>query len=130
MILCSGVFDGLHAGHVAYLQRAAGWLLEGERLIVAVAPDDYIRRWKSREPRWITEDRLQTVLALDMVDEAVVHNEQGVANVIEIMQPRLFIKGADWTSCLEDDVKASCIAHGVMVVFVPLHGTHGSEVWR
>lgn len=118
MILASGCFDGIHAGHVLYL-RAAAQHGAGEVLVVAVAPDAYIRRVKGREPRWSLEDRMVAVQALDMVDRVVAHDDQGVANIVSELHPRLLVKGSDWETSMEPDVLRACQAAGTSVLFVP-----------
>lgn len=129
MVLCSGVFDGLHAGHVSYLRSAAGLRLAGESLMVAVAPDAYVRRAKLKTPRWPLGDRLLTVAALDMVHEVGPHSDAGVADVILAHHPRLFVKGADWKGRLCADVLAACQQVGAEIVYVAERATkHTSQV--
>ena len=128
MILCSGVFDGLHAGHVAYLREAAK-RLDGDALVVAVAPDDYVRRHKGREPRWPLSDRLLTVDALGLVDRVIAHGVDGVEDVILAYRPRLFVKAEDWKDRLTDAVLGACFASGTSILFVPERATkHTREV--
>ena len=129
MILCSGCFDGLHAGHVSYLLAAAAECQLGEPLVVAVAPDAYIRRVKGREPSWPVVDRLLTVEALDMVNRAQLHGVDGVADVIYDLHPRLLVKGEDWRGRLPADVREAChIAH-TDIVYVPERPTrHTHEI--
>jgi bifunctional ADP-heptose synthase (sugar kinase/adenylyltransferase) len=126
MILCSGCFDGLHAGHVAYLQAAAQQLwpsrpseLKAERLTVAVAPDAYIRQVKEREPRWSVVDRVAVLQALDLVDQVLVHGESGVEDVIRELQPRLFVKAEDWRDRLTPAVLDACREAHTSILFVP-----------
>ena len=136
MILCSGCFDGLHAGHVRYLQAAYDRRVEslphhygGEGLVVALASDAYIRRVKRREPRWSYAERMETLLALVMVDEVVEHSEVGVADVILATRPRVFVKGHDWMGGLRDDVRDACEAVGAQIVFVNTPAKHTSEAF-
>ncbi len=123
MILCSGCFDGVHAGHVAYLQAASRLCYEGERLLVAVAPDAYIFGVKGHFPHWSQIDRELTVHALKGVDRTCVHSDAGVADIILAKRPRLFVKGADWRDQLEPDVLAACQAAGTSILFVALRDT-------
>ena len=128
MILCSGAFDGIHAGHTRYL-RAARALGVGECLKVAIAPDSYIRTQKHREPRWPQSDRAEAMLALGCVDAVVVHAEDSVAFVIRSDAPRLFVKGEDWRGQLPEDVLAACQAVGTEIRFVSTPGRHVSEAF-
>lgn len=128
MVLCSGVFDGLHAGHVAYLQAAARLCQDGERLMVAVAPDAYVVQHKHRQPRWSAADRVMTVRALKIVDAVRLHGDAGVEDVILASTPRLFVKAEDWKDRLTVEVLAACSARGTSILFIPERATpHTSE---
>lgn len=126
MILCSGAFDGLHAGHVRYLQ-AARRLASGETLSVAVAPDAYIAKAKARYPYWPQTDRLHTVFALGCVDSVIAQASTSVAAVIRDYRPRVFVKGPDWRGKLPEDVLAACQETGTVIQFVNTPGRHTRE---
>ena len=129
MILASGAFDGLHSGHVAYLIAAAA--LADAELVVAIAPNLYIRACKSREPRWDAQERADTVAALRVVDRVVTHPELSIAETIRRLRPRYVVKGCDWSSKLPADVVAACVEVGALVRFVDAERRHGASVdWR
>ena len=129
MTLCSGAFDGLHAGHVRYLQ-AARRLAPHERLVVAIAPDAYIEREKQRHPYWPQADRAHTVFALDCVNDVRLQTGLSVAQEILDTKPHRFVKGRDWLDKLPDDVLAACQQVGCEVVFVNTPGRHVREARR
>jgi len=119
VILCSGCFDGLHAGHVAYLRLAERLTEPDERLIVAVACDAYIERHKGRTPIWRYIERADTVSELRCVDHVWMHGATGAAGVIRRLRPRLFVKGDDWRILgLPDDVLRACLEVGCSPAFV------------
>ena len=127
MILTSGAFDGVHAGHVAYLEAAKA-LCEGDELLVcAIAPDSYIEQAKGRKPYWHQADRLHTVTALGCIDAAIPQHEQSVADLITQYRPRLFIKGPDWEGRLPEDIQRACDEVGTVVGYVATPGRHVSE---
>jgi glycerol-3-phosphate cytidylyltransferase-like family protein len=126
MILASGAFDGVHAGHVRYL-RAAQRLGRGEEdLVCAVAPDAYIRETKQREPRWTHAHRVETLSAIGWI-HTLTQLEPSVAATIRRFRPRLFVKGDDWTGRLPADVLAACAETGCEVAYVHTPGVHVSE---
>lgn len=129
MILASGCFDGLHAGHVRYLQQAHA-LDPQQALRVAIAPDAYIRATKHREPFWGQADRAQTVFALACVDDVILQSEDSVAGIIRETQPQVFVKGPDWKGRLPEDVLAACQAVEAEVVFVETPGRHTRQARR
>jgi len=129
VILASGAFDGLHAGHVAYLKAASE--VSADELVVAIAPNLYIRNQKHREPRWQQDERAETVAAIRYVDRVVTHPELSIAETITRLRPRVVVKGIDWSGKLPMDVTAACVKVGARVVFVHTDGTHGAQVdWR
>ncbi len=126
MILCSGCFDGLHAGHVDYLEAAKALCGDDEVLVVAVAPDSYIRT-KGREPFWGQRERRRTVEALDCVDAAVTQTAASVAGLIRQYRPRLFVKGPDWEHRLPEDVLIACRDTGTEIGYVQTPGRHVTD---
>jgi cytidyltransferase-like protein len=130
VILCSGVFDGLHAGHVRYLQAATQIFgPHTAKIYVAVADDAYIRRHKQREPRWTLAERVHTVEALACVFEALVHGPDGAADAIRNVKPEFFVKGEDWRGRIPADVQKACDDVGTEIVFVNTPGRHSSEAY-
>lgn len=120
MILVSGCFDGLHWGHVSYFYEARKHLDPREHLVIAVAPDDYIRRVKGRSPQWTLTERMSVLMihTLRSRDEVIAHDSDGAAGVIWQYRPRLFIKGRDWLGKLPDDVRSACEAVGCRIELV------------
>ena len=127
MILASGCFDGLHAGHVAYLEAASQLTGLDEPLAVAVAPDDYIRTAKGREPYWTQAQRAAVVERLRSVSQVLRPYEASAAATILQTGPRVFVKGADWAGRLPDDVVSACCAVDCLIVYVETPGKHTSE---
>lgn len=126
MVLCSGAFDGIHAGHIRYL-TAAHALAPDQMLCVAIAPDAYIREAKGRAPYWHQADRAYAVLALGVVDRVLPHQTPSVASVIRSERPRLFVKGPDWKHQLPADVIEACRDVGCAIRFTETPGTHVAE---
>lgn len=123
MILCSGAFDGLHSGHVAYLD-AAKRLYPDDPLVVAIAPDHYIRTQKHRAARWSQSQRARVVASLRSVDRVVEHAEVSVAQTIRLLKPRAFIKGMDWLHTIPRDVAAACVEAGAVLEFTDTDEMH------
>ena len=126
MILCSGCFDCLHAGHTRYL-AAARALDPAALLVVAVAPDAYIEAVKGRRPYWSQVGRMQTVASLSGVDGVIAQKEPSVATLIRQLGPRWFVKGPDWRETLPSDVIAACESVGCEMVFTDTEDRHTSE---
>lgn len=117
MILTTGCFDGLHAGHRAFLTKAAAHRKHAEKLRVLVDPADYIRETKGREPHQTDEARVKALLDLACVDEATIRHD-ALADEIRTNPPRLFIKGIDWQGKLPAEIEAACTDAGAQIIYV------------
>lgn len=96
-------------------------------LLVAVAPDSYLRTVKGREPLWNQVCRLQTVASLSGVDGVIAQRETSVAALIRLLRPKYFVKGEDWRMKLPSDVIAACEAVGCQMVFTETEAKHTRE---
>lgn len=90
VILCNGVFDILHIGHIEHLREARKM---GDRLIVALTDDDYVRKGPGR-PINCWQDRAELLRELRCVSE-VIHSV-GAVNAIRMVRPSVFVKGIDY----------------------------------
>ena len=125
MILASGCFDGLHAGHVRYLQAVKD--ATDQKVVVAVAPDAYIRETKHREPYWTQDERCYVVSRLPMVCDVLPQIQASVATLISTYAVTVFAKGMDWRDRLPEDVLEACRRKRVALLFVDTPGKHTSE---
>ncbi len=127
MILTSGCFDGIHAGHIAFFEAIRA--VTDQPIYVAVAPDAYIRAVKGCDPRFSETHRLAAVIGLKHVAEADLHGASGVESLIMDGSPwTAFVKGWDWMRRLPADIYDACEQQQIAVLFVQsgsdLH-THG-----
>ena len=123
VVFTNGVFDLLHAGHVRYLATARS---EGDRLIVAVNTDETVRAAKGPDrPVHPAEERAELVAALEVVDLVTIFSEPTPAALIEVVQPDVLVKGADWP--LDQVVGRETVwARGGRVVRVPTEEGHST----
>jgi rfaE bifunctional protein nucleotidyltransferase chain/domain len=108
IVFTNGCFDILHKGHVTYLAKAAAL---GQRLVVAVNTDDSVRRLgKSPERPINAEDaRLTVIAALGFVDLVILFNNDTPLSEIELLQPDVLVKGADYDPNETDATKKTYI---------------------
>ena len=116
MILTSGCFDGLHAGHVQFLRHLHA--VTGQAVLVAVAPDAYIRTVKQREPRFPEAARCEAVRGLRYVADVLLHGPDGVGDVLSTKPWKAFAKGMDRYGTLPQDIVQMCQARGIALLFV------------
>lgn len=91
LVMASGVFDILHAGHVSYLEQARSF---GDELVVVVACDSTVRRRK-HEPITPESMRARLVGALKPVDHVLVGKEGDMLDTVEQLRPDIIVLGYD-----------------------------------
>ncbi len=113
-----GVFDLLHAGHVALLEAARA---EADALVVGVNSDASARRLAKGPDRPLVAEgeRSRLIAALAAVDCVVLFDEDTPLALIQRLHPDVLVKGADYAR--EAIVGAAEVeAWGGRVVRVPL----------
>ena len=114
----NGVFDVLHAGHVALLEAARA---AGAALVVGVNADASVRRLgKGADRPLVAEaDRARVLAALACVDCVVLFAEDTPLELIRALRPDVLVKGADYA---RDQIvgAADVEGWGGRVVRVPL----------
>lgn len=110
LVLCHGVFDLLHPGHVAHLQEARKM---GDYLVVSVTMDAHVNKGAGR-PIMLCEERMQMLRAVRCVS-AVAMAANGV-DALERWKPAVFVKGHDYAS---KGVKEAsyCAQHHIKIKF-------------
>jgi bifunctional ADP-heptose synthase (sugar kinase/adenylyltransferase) len=122
--MVSGGFDPLHPGHLAYFRAAAGL---GAPVLCNVSSDEWVAR--KHVPLLTQAERIQLLDALELVE--YVHAEQGTTGeVLALLRPRYFAKGADWEGRLPEDELAACAEHGVEIVFLDSVVDSSTDVMR
>jgi rfaE bifunctional protein nucleotidyltransferase chain/domain len=95
VVFTNGCYDILHLGHISYLEAASSM---GERLVVAVNSDASVKRLEKGEDRPINSEIPRALLlsALAFVDLVVVFEQDTPFEVIQLLQPDVLVKGADY----------------------------------
>lgn len=95
LVFTNGCFDILHSGHATYLAQAKAL---GATLILALNTDESVRRQGKGDDRPINTliQRATVTAALQSVDWVTWFDEDTPANLIELLQPDILVKGGDW----------------------------------
>ena len=102
-VLASGVFDLIHLGHIRFLEEAKKAGGKNAKLIVIVARDSTVKRFKGKPPILPEDQRRALVEALKPVDEAVLGDEGfNVASIIQKHKPDIIAFGYDQDKVLEE----------------------------
>lgn len=95
-VLASGVFDLIHYGHIRYLEEAKKRGGEDAKLIVVVARDETVMRYKGKRPIIPENQRRALVEALEVVDEALLgYPERDMESVLMKIKPDVVAVGYD-----------------------------------
>jgi D-beta-D-heptose 7-phosphate kinase / D-beta-D-heptose 1-phosphate adenosyltransferase len=119
----NGCFDLLHPGHVSLLDQARH---TADRLVVGINADISVSRLKGpNRPVQSEVARAIVLSAIKSVDAVVIFTEDTPLELIEMLEPDVLVKGADYT--LETVVGADFVrGRGGRVVLVELLGGHST----
>jgi rfaE bifunctional protein nucleotidyltransferase chain/domain len=94
VVFTNGVFDLVHAGHVAYLAWARA---QGDALLLGLNADASVRALKGPErPLVPFADRAAVVAALRSVDAVVGFSERTPETLLERIRPDVHVKSAQY----------------------------------
>jgi D-beta-D-heptose 7-phosphate kinase/D-beta-D-heptose 1-phosphate adenosyltransferase len=95
IVFTNGCFDILHGGHVSYLQEARD---QGDLLIVGLNTDASVRRLGKGSDRPINDETQRAIVlgALECVDYICLFDEETPLSLIELVEPNVLVKGADY----------------------------------
>ncbi len=99
IILCHGVFDLVHPGHIQHFKEARSL---GDVLVVSVTAEKYVRKGPGR-PYFNDELRLQTLAAISYIDYVILSESYTVDDIVMSVQPDLYVKGQEYKNA-EDDL--------------------------
>lgn len=106
IVLCHGVFDLLHIGHIRYLRQAKE---QGDVLVVTVTPDRFVDKGPGH-PAFNEDLRLEAIAALDCVDYAAINAWPTAEETLRLLKPHVYAKGAEFRNLEDATGKISCEA--------------------
>jgi cytidyltransferase-like protein len=112
IVMVSGCFDLLHAGHVAFFKTAAQY----GKLHVYVGQDKNLQLLKGKAPYFSQEERKYMVGAVKYVEEAHIASGSGMLDFepdMKILKPDIFVVNTDGFT---PDKKRLCEENGVELV--------------
>ncbi len=119
VVLCHGVFDLVHMGHIRHLESARR---EGDILIVTVTADRYVNKGPGR-PIFSERMRAEMLAAVEYVDWVAINPNASAELALEAIKPNVYVKGSDYEN-LEEDITGKISGerevverHGGRIVF-------------
>lgn len=99
-VFTNGCFDLLHLGHIRYLQEAREL---GDFLILGLNSDESVRRLKGEDRPLVSEtERAEIMAALTCIDYVTIFPEATASPLIDLLQPAIYVKGADYVNAQGD----------------------------
>ena len=118
IILCHGVFDLMHLGHLKHFQKAK---LLGGKLVVTVTPAKYINKGINR-PIFSDQNRLEFLSHIEEIDYIALNEWPSAIETISLLKPNFYVKGNDYkknktdiTGNIKKEIKAIKSVKGKIV---------------
>lgn len=92
IVLCHGVFDLLHIGHIRYLKQAKSF---GDLLVVTITPDRYVDKGPHR-PAFSEKLRLEAIASLNCVDYVAINKWDTAESTLRQLKPDYYVKGSEF----------------------------------
>lgn len=118
-IMVFGTFDMVHQGHEDFFRQARA-LAENPYLIVSVARDSAALRHRGFAPQNAQDDRLVVVASHELVDTAVLGDEEGFVDHIARANPDIIALGYDQEGEYVENLERELAAAGVSPKIVRL----------
>jgi len=92
IVLCHGVFDLVHYGHILHFKSAKKF---GDVLIVSITKDKFIKKGIGR-PVFNETQRLNYLNEIKIIDFLYVCETESAADSIRTIKPDVYVKGPDY----------------------------------
>ena len=98
VVLCHGVFDLVHIGHIKHFESAKK---NGDILVVTITADEYVDKGPNR-PHFNTLLRAEALAAIEMIDYISISYSSNAVNVIKKIMPDIYFKGIEYKNDKSD----------------------------
>ena len=98
IVLCHGVFDLVHYGHIKHFEQAK---TKGDLLIVTITPDKFVNKGPLR-PVFNIQKRMESIAALNCVDYVCPNQSSDARLPISKLKPSIYCKGKDYLDHKDD----------------------------
>ena len=99
VVLCHGVFDLVHYGHIEHLKEANSL---GDILVVSITASRFVNKGPGR-PYFNDKQRLNFLESIEYVDYVILSEAVTVHEVVKAVRPDIYVKGKEYAAA-ENDV--------------------------
>jgi rfaE bifunctional protein nucleotidyltransferase chain/domain len=100
VVLCHGVFDILHMGHLKHFEEAKS---KGDILVVTVTQDKFVNKGFNR-PMFTDSIRARLLSNLSIVDYVAVNEYETAVETIRLVKPNIYVKGIEYKGLDNDAI--------------------------
>jgi rfaE bifunctional protein kinase chain/domain/rfaE bifunctional protein nucleotidyltransferase chain/domain len=101
IVLCHGVFDLVHLGHIKHFKSAKS---HGDYLVVSITVDKFIKKGPGR-PLFNEAQRLEFLRQIKLIDKVILSKTSSAEDVIKLVKPNYYVKGPDYLENKNDKTK-------------------------
>jgi rfaE bifunctional protein kinase chain/domain/rfaE bifunctional protein nucleotidyltransferase chain/domain len=101
IVLCHGVFDLVHLGHIKHFKSAKSY---GDYLVVSITVDKFIKKGPGR-PLFNEDQRLEFLSQIKLIDKVIFSKSSSAEDVIKLVKPNYYVKGPDYLKNKNDKTK-------------------------
>jgi rfaE bifunctional protein kinase chain/domain/rfaE bifunctional protein nucleotidyltransferase chain/domain len=101
IVLCHGVFDLVHLGHIEHFKSAKRL---GDYLIVSITKDKFIKKGPGR-PFFTEHQRMEYLSNIKISDMVIMSNSETSLDIINLVKPDFYVKGPDYKDNYKDKTK-------------------------
>jgi rfaE bifunctional protein kinase chain/domain/rfaE bifunctional protein nucleotidyltransferase chain/domain len=101
IVLCHGVFDLVHLGHIEHFKSAKKF---GDYLIISLTQDKFIKKGPGR-PLFNEQQRTEYLKQIKIIDHVILSKSESSIDVINSIKPDFYVKGPDYKDYFKDKTK-------------------------
>ena len=98
IVLCHGVFDLVHLGHIKHFKTAKSF---GDYSIVSVTSNRFIKKGPGR-PIFNQQQRLEFLKEIKLIDDVIISTTESAEDIIKLVKPDFYVKGPDYKNNIKD----------------------------
>jgi len=92
IVLCHGVFDIIHFGHINHLKKAKNF---GDILVVTLTADKFVNKGENR-PYYNVHNRVKVMESIGFIDFICISENETAVEIIRKLKPEYYCKGIEY----------------------------------